>query len=77
VPLAAPRLFATWSSLSLPRALSPTPDAAQDLSGALQQCYAPSRSSGAIMDVVVWLRSLGLGQYEAAFRQNLELHNAR
>jgi hypothetical protein len=28
------------------------------------------RSSGAIMDVVVWLRSLGLGQYEAAFRQN-------
>ena len=25
---------------------------------------------GAIMDVVVWLRSLGLGQYEAAFREN-------
>jgi hypothetical protein len=23
---------------------------------------------GAIMDVVVWLRSLGLGKYEAAFR---------
>src|SRR5580704_1667926 len=23
-----------------------------------------------IMDVVVWLRSLGLGQYEAAFRDN-------
>jgi hypothetical protein len=22
------------------------------------------------MDVMVWLRSLGLGQYEAAFRQN-------
>ncbi len=22
------------------------------------------------MDVVVWLRSLGLGQYEAVFRQN-------
>ena len=22
------------------------------------------------MDVVVWLRSLGLGQYEAMFRQN-------
>jgi hypothetical protein len=22
------------------------------------------------MDVVVWLRSLGLGQYEAAFREN-------
>ena len=25
---------------------------------------------GAIMDVVVWLRSLGLGKYEAAFREN-------
>ena len=25
---------------------------------------------GFIMDVVVWLRSLGLGQYEAAFREN-------
>jgi class 3 adenylate cyclase/tetratricopeptide (TPR) repeat protein len=24
----------------------------------------------AVMDIVVWLRSLGLGQYEAAFRQN-------
>jgi hypothetical protein len=23
-----------------------------------------------IMDVVVWLRSLGLGKYEAAFREN-------
>jgi SAM domain (Sterile alpha motif) len=22
------------------------------------------------MDVVIWLRSLGLGQYEAAFREN-------
>ena len=22
------------------------------------------------MDIVVWLRSLGLGQYEAVFRQN-------
>jgi hypothetical protein len=22
------------------------------------------------MDIVVWLRSLGLGKYEAAFRQN-------
>jgi SAM domain (Sterile alpha motif) len=22
------------------------------------------------MDIVVWLRSLGLGQYEAAFREN-------
>ena len=25
---------------------------------------------GAIMDIVVWLRSLGLGKYEAAFREN-------
>jgi SAM domain (Sterile alpha motif) len=24
----------------------------------------------AIMDIVVWLRSLGLEQYEAAFREN-------
>jgi hypothetical protein len=24
----------------------------------------------AIMDVVVWLRSLGLGKYEAVFREN-------
>ena len=24
----------------------------------------------AVMDVVVWLRSLGLGRYEAAFREN-------
>jgi hypothetical protein len=27
-------------------------------------------SRGAIMDVVVWLRSLGLGKYEAVFRDN-------
>ena len=25
---------------------------------------------GAVMDIVVWLRSLGLGRYEAAFRDN-------
>src|ERR1700730_3598750 len=25
---------------------------------------------GAIMDIAVWLRSLGLGKYEAAFREN-------
>ena len=25
---------------------------------------------GAVMDIVVWLRSLGLGKYEAAFRDN-------
>src|SRR5271166_3651355 len=28
------------------------------------------QSSGAVMDVVVWLRSLGLGKYEARFREN-------
>src|ERR1700719_3933202 len=28
------------------------------------------QSRGATMDVVVWLRSLGLGKYEAAFREN-------
>jgi hypothetical protein len=25
---------------------------------------------GALMDIVVWLRGLGLGKYEAAFREN-------
>jgi hypothetical protein len=29
-----------------------------------------ARVGGTIMDVVVWLRSLGLGKYEAAFREN-------
>jgi class 3 adenylate cyclase len=29
-----------------------------------------SPEPGAIMDIVVWLRSLGLGKYEAAFREN-------
>jgi len=28
------------------------------------------RVGRAIMDVVVWLRSLGLGKYEAIFREN-------
>jgi hypothetical protein len=27
-------------------------------------------SGGAVMDIMVWLRSLGLGKYEAAFREN-------
>ena len=31
---------------------------------------APPLIVGAVMDVVVWLRSLGLGKYEAAFREN-------
>ena len=29
-----------------------------------------SLSLGALMDIVVWLRGLGLGKYEAAFREN-------
>src|SRR5262245_31108844 len=29
-----------------------------------------SPETGGIMDIVVWLRSLGLGKYEAAFREN-------
>jgi SAM domain (Sterile alpha motif) len=32
--------------------------------------FAARRSRGLIMDVVVWLRSLGLEKYEAAFREN-------
>jgi hypothetical protein len=28
------------------------------------------RALGAVMDVAVWPRSLGLGRYEAAFRDN-------
>ena len=31
---------------------------------ATPDCGAP------VMDIVVWLRSLGLGKYEAAFREN-------
>jgi hypothetical protein len=29
-----------------------------------------SARGGGAMDIVVWLRSLGLGKYEAAFREN-------
>jgi hypothetical protein len=31
---------------------------------------AATESVSAIMDILVWLRSLGLEEYEAAFRQN-------
>ena len=31
---------------------------------------APPPIAGTLMDIVVWLRSLGLGKYEAAFREN-------
>ena len=30
----------------------------------------PDRRGARLMDIVVWLRSLGLGKYEAAFREN-------
>ena len=30
----------------------------------------PGSQGARLMDVVVWLRSLGLGKYEAAFREN-------
>jgi SAM domain (Sterile alpha motif) len=30
----------------------------------------PTTVRGGIMDVVVWLRSLGLGKYETIFREN-------
>src|SRR5215472_15948150 len=32
--------------------------------------YATPDSRRAVMDIVVWLRSLGLGKYEAAFLEN-------
>jgi hypothetical protein len=32
--------------------------------------YGNPEFGGVIMDIVVWLRSLGLGKYEAAFREN-------
>ena len=35
-----------------------------------ERLYAPPLILGAVMDVVVWLRSLGLGKYEAVFREN-------
>ena len=47
-----------------------TPTPPKTSASPLQRCYAATRSSGAIMNVMVWLRSLGLGQYEAAFREN-------
>ncbi len=35
-----------------------------------QQMMCATPIVGAVMDIVVWLRSLGLGKYEAAFRDN-------
>jgi SAM domain (Sterile alpha motif) len=45
------------------------PDATLDTLGSPED-DAPPPIVGIIMDVVVWLRSLGLGKYEAAFREN-------
>ena len=36
----------------------------------LHDDVGPPLVVGVIMDVVVWLRSLGLGKYEAVFREN-------
>jgi SAM domain (Sterile alpha motif) len=35
-----------------------------------RRLYPLPTAANAIMDVVVWLRSLGLGKYEAIFREN-------
>ena len=35
-----------------------------------QMMHATPDCRRAVMDIVVWLRSLGLGKYEAAFREN-------
>jgi SAM domain (Sterile alpha motif) len=35
-----------------------------------RRSYTPPPIVGAVMDIVVWLRSLGLQRYEAAFREN-------
>ena len=32
--------------------------------------YGNPEFGAPVMDIVVWLRSLGLGKYEAAFREN-------
>jgi hypothetical protein len=34
-----------------------------------------NREWGALMDIVVWLRSLGLEEYEAAFRDSLRIYH--
>jgi SAM domain (Sterile alpha motif) len=39
-------------------------------SGNRIQQRTPPLIAGALMDIVLWLRSLGLGKYEAAFREN-------
>src|SRR5215813_13872342 len=51
-------------SIDTLRALRPRPLGPADNGMLLGRAWASS------MDVVVWLRSLGLGKYEAAFREN-------
>ena len=53
----------------LPRALS-EPDATQGPLRAPPTMICSKAKRGRPMDVMVWLRSLGLGKYEAAFREN-------
>ena len=59
--LAAAQMRTAFSSNSMPVDNSMEADAAQ---------CAPLLIVGAPMVVVVWLRSLGLGKYEAIFREN-------
>ena len=49
---------------------SPNPDATLGPLRALRTMICSKAEVGLIMDVVVWLRSLGLGKYEAIFREN-------
>src|SRR6476620_8034899 len=47
-----------------------TPNATLDTLASPADDARHQRLWGAVMDIVVWLRSLGLGKYEAAFREN-------
>ena len=59
------------------RALSPNPDAApRPLWAAPRMICCKLKPGGVtIMDIVDWLRSLGLGKYEAAFREKTMSEN--
>jgi hypothetical protein len=61
VELVSPRaLIASWPKLDTPQG---------------RDHDAGSPEPGPIMDIVVWLRSLGLGSYEAAFRERIDLES--
>ena len=47
-----------------------SPNALDSLSGPADDVCQPPHCGAPVMDIVVWLRSLGLGKYEAAFREN-------